>query len=85
MGSWSCFLLVVYSEILRKPKKAAVIAAHIISLSSNTREELKRLLCIILRRVGVIGRRFGSDRERPWARLMPLSSKYSLSKSLKGT
>ena len=68
----------------RKPKKAVVIAAHIMTLSSKSLEELNRLLWMILSREGVMGRRLGSEWDLPWARLMPLSSRYSLSKSRKG-
>ena len=84
VGSYCVFLWVVYSDILRKPKNAVVIAAQIMTLSSNRREELKRFLLIILRRVGVMGRRLGRVWDRLWARFMPRSSRYNLSKSLNG-
>lgn len=60
-GSNVCFLGVVYSEIRRNPKKAVVMAAQIMILSSNSLDELNRLLFIVLRRVGVMGRRLGME------------------------
>ena len=72
-GSCDVFLGEVYSDILRKPKKAVVIAAQIMTLSSNSLDELKRFSLMIRRREGVMGSRFGSERERPCDRLMPLS------------
>ena len=61
VGSYWVFLDAVYSNMRRKPKKAVVIAAHNISLSSNSLEELNRFCCIIFSRWGVIGRRFGRE------------------------
>ena len=61
VGSYWVFLGAVYSDMRRNPKKAVVIAAHNISLSSNSLEELNRFCCIILNRWGVIGRRFGKE------------------------
>ena len=70
---------VVYSDILRKPKKAVVRAAHIMSLSWNSLDELKRFPLMVRRRDGVMGSLFGKEWERPWARLMPRSRRYNLS------
>ena len=72
-GSYEVFLGEVYSDILRKPKKAVVIAAQIMILSSYSLDELNRFSLMIRRREGVMGSRFGSDRERPCERLMPRS------------
>ena len=60
-GSYEVFLWAVYSEIRRKPKKAVVMAAQIMTLSSNRREELNRFWFIILRREGVIGSLLGME------------------------
>ena len=61
VGSYWVYLGAVYSDMRKNPKKAVVIAAHNISLSSNSLEELNRLCCIIFSRWGVIGRRFGKE------------------------
>ena len=68
----------MYSDILKKPKKAVVMAAHIMILSSNSLEELNRFSLMMRKREGVIGRRLGRERERPWDRLMPRINRYSL-------
>lgn len=59
----SCVVLrsVVYSDTRRNPKKAVVIAAQSITLSSKIREELNNLWFMALRRVGVMGSRLGSE------------------------
>ena len=82
----SCVVLrsVVYSDTRRKPKKAVVIAAQSITLSSKIREELNNLWFMALRRVGVMGSRLGSEWELPWYRLIPRRRRYNRSKSLKG-
>ena len=48
-------------DIRKNPKKAVVIAAQIMILSSISLEELNRFLFIILKRGGVMGRRFGRE------------------------
>ena len=67
----------VYSDTRRKPKNAVVMAAHNMTLSSYKRDELKRFVWIVLRRVGVMGRRLGRLLDVPSARLIPLVSRYS--------
>ena len=47
------------------------------TLSSYRRDELKRFVWIVLRRVGVMGRRLGRLLDVPSARLIPLVSRYS--------
>ena len=60
-GSKDVFLWAVYSEIRRNPKKAVVMAAQIMTLSSNKREELNKFWLIILSREGVIGSLLGME------------------------
>ena len=67
----------VYSETLRKPKKAVVMAAQSISLSSYFLDDAKRFLC---RCVGVMGCRFGVEYCFPWVLLIPFISMKSLVK-----
>ena len=83
-GSNCVLRVVVYSEILRKPKNAVVMAAQSIILSSKNLDELNRFWLMMRKREGVMGRRLGREWRRPWARLIPRSTKYNCSKSLKG-
>ena len=55
----------VYSDILKKPKNAVMMAVHSITLSSYKRRELNRFRFIIRRREGVMGSLFGRDLEVP--------------------
>ena len=74
----------VYSETRKKPKKANRMAAHNIVLSSYNLVELKRLWAMVCRRVGVMGRRLGTDREDPCFRLIPLVRRYNRLNEPKG-
>ena len=74
-GSYLVLWEDVYSDTLRKPKKAVVMAAQIIILSSYMREEWNRLSCIIRSKLGVMGRLLGRENLLPSDLLMPLMSR----------
>ena len=54
-GSKDLFLSVVYPDTLMKPKKASIIAPHIMSLSSNKYNELNKFILISYKIFGVMG------------------------------
>ena len=62
----------VYSDTLRNPKNAVSMAAQSKVLSSYKRCDLNRFSLIVWRMLGVMGRRFGRDREDPCDLLIPL-------------
>ena len=74
-GSYMVLWEEVYSDTLRKPKNAVVMAAQIIILSSYRWEEWKRLSCIVKSKLGVMGRLLGRENLLPSDLLMPLMSR----------
>ena len=61
LGSKEVLRREVYSETRRKPKKAVVMAAQSMTLSSYRREELNSVWCMVLSSMGVIGKRLGTE------------------------
>ena len=84
-GSYFVLCEEVYSETLRNPKKAVVMAAQSINLSSYTLDDANRFLCIANRVVGVMGCRLGLENCLPCARLIPFMSLYRRVKSRNST
>ena len=76
-GSYFVLCVDVYSDTRRKPKKAVVMAAQSMSLSSYGLEELNRFSCMVWSKVGVIGCLLGRENFLPSALFMPLKSRYS--------
>ena len=65
----------VYSETLRKPKKAVRMAAQIISLSSYSVDDRNNCCCICRSMGGVIASLFFFLKRDPWECFMPLMSR----------
>ena len=80
-GSYFVLCEEVYSETRRKPKKAVVMAAQSISLSSYTLDDANKLFRIVNRVVGVMGCRLGIENFLPCALLIPFMSVYRRVKS----
>ena len=84
-GSYLVLCVDVYSDTLRKPKNAVVMAAQNISLSSYMMDELNKFSRMLWRIVGVMGLLFGSENFFPSVLFIPLSSRYRRWKDLKST